>query len=64
MMKERAFVAFRPEFTFLGAGDDDNVAPIPIPASALLFPSGLVGLIGFGFRRRGGSYGSRVSGDG
>lgn len=43
------------EFTFLGAGDDDNVAPIPIPASALLFSSGLVGLIGFGFRRRTGT---------
>ena len=40
------------EFSFLGAAGDDNVAPIPIPASALLFASGLIGLIGFGFRRR------------
>jgi hypothetical protein len=43
------------EFSLFGAGDDDNVAPIPIPTSALLFCSGLIGLIGFGFRRRAGS---------
>jgi hypothetical protein len=35
-----------------GETDSDNVRPAPIPASALLLCFGLIGLIGFGFRRR------------
>lgn len=35
-----------------GETDRDNVPPEPIPASALLLCFGLIGLIGFGFRRR------------
>ena len=39
-------------FDFVVANDDDNVAPVPIPASALLLGFGMVGLIGFGKRMR------------
>ena len=35
-----------------GKTGSDNVQPAPIPASALLLCFGLIGLIGFGFRRR------------
>lgn len=34
------------------ANDCDTFKPVPIPPSALLMGSGLVGLIGFGLRRR------------
>ena len=38
------------ELTIFVAGDNDNVAPVPVPAAFWLFGSGLIGLIGL--RRR------------
>ena len=40
------------EITFEVSADCDYIAPVPIPASALLLGSGIVGLIGFGKRMR------------
>jgi hypothetical protein len=40
------------EITFEVPADCDKIAPVPIPASALLLGSGMVGLIGFGKRMR------------
>ena len=39
-------------FSSLVAWDDDNVAPVPIPGSALILGSGILSLIIFGRRRR------------
>jgi len=39
-------------FEFMVADNDDNIAQVPIPASALLLGSGIVGLIAFGQRMR------------
>ena len=38
--------------TFNTAGDNDNVAPVPIPGAVWLLGSGLIGLVAFGGRRR------------
>ncbi len=38
-------------FQVLVAGDDDNVAPVPIPQAVLLLGSGVFGLLVFGRRR-------------
>ena len=39
-------------FSFVSAGNCDSIKPVPIPPSALLLGSGVIGLIGFGVRRR------------
>ena len=39
-------------FTFAVAGDDDNIAAVPIAPSIVLLGSGLFGLLAFGYRRR------------
>ena len=38
--------------SFQVAGDNDDFKAVPIPAAAILFGSGLLGLVGFGLRRQ------------